>query len=177
MPSKDYLEKLKIIDELGPNFFKDLSEQQAEFVKAYVKSWDRVLAAKEAGYSEKGSKNTATRLMKKESVQLAIEALKKHLAKATEFDQKKAFSETIKLRDEARKKGQYSAAAKFHEQALKMTGHLKDGAAVNINASNNGKGGFNLQIVGVEKPEYATKQVIDVTPTKKQLDGNSGENT
>ena len=106
---------------------RELTPQQRQFVASYLGGATATQAAIDAGYSAHSAKSRAHVLLSgNKLIRAEIERVQQRLAKTADYNAEKcaAFIDTRIARAEADK--QHSAAAKYHEQKMKLFGLLID---------------------------------------------------
>ena len=106
---------------------RELTLQQRQFVASYLGGATATQAAIDAGYSAHSAKSRAHVLLSgNKLIRAEIERVQQRLAKTAEYNAEKCatFIDTRIAKAEADK--QHSAAAKYHEQKMKLFGLLID---------------------------------------------------
>jgi phage terminase small subunit len=112
---------------------RELTLQQRQFVASYLGGASATQAAIDAGYSAHSAKSRAHVLTSNKLVKAELDRVRNTLAKKAEYsaEQCAAFIDTRIARAEADK--QHSAAAKYHEQKMKLYGLLIDKQQIDVN--------------------------------------------
>lgn len=112
---------------------RELTTQQRRFVASYLGGATATQAAIDAGYSAHSAKSRAYVLLSTNKlIRAEIDRVQQRLAKTAEYNAEKCatFIDTRIARAEADK--QHSAAAKYHEQKMKLFGLLIDKQHISV---------------------------------------------
>lgn len=112
---------------------RELTLQQRKFVASYLGGATATQAAIDAGYSAHSAKSRAHVLLSgNKLIRAEIERVQQRLAKTADYNAEKcaAFIDTRIAKAEADK--QHSAAAKYHEQKMKLFGLLIDKQHISV---------------------------------------------
>jgi hypothetical protein len=126
------------------------------FIAAYVANGGVAAeAARTAGYSEKNSRKTGSRLLKDPDVAARIEAARQELRAVTGYDAKAAVAELDRNITLARANKSDMAVARLLELKLKVHGLLVDRTEVRGQAS------LSIVIQGLDDPPPIDAEVVD----------------
>lgn len=113
-----------------------LTQKQQAFVTLYGSGRFATVtdAAIAAGYSPASARAQSYDLLHHPQIRAELDKIAATVRDKTAYDAVEAFRETVRLRDAAERDEQFSAAAKFNEQCLKLSGLLVDRQHIEVEA-------------------------------------------
>ena len=106
--------------------WRTLTDQQRAFLCEYLTDFNATRAAKLAGFSESSAAQSASRLLKRDKVRVALAEFRQEMAARAGVTAERHVLELAFLRDEAREKDQYSAAVAAEVNRGKVAGLYVD---------------------------------------------------
>lgn len=111
-----------------------LTQKQQAFVTLYGSGRFATVtdAAIAAGYSQASARAQSYDLLHHPQIRAELDKIAATVRDKTAYNAVEAFRETVRLRDAAERDEQFSAAAKFNEQCLKLSGLLVDRQQIEV---------------------------------------------
>ena len=101
-----------------------LTPRQDKFVREYVKTGVGAAAVRKAGYSPKGDKVQASRLLTNANVSEAVKILRQRQAERLDISRDKLLNDVAHIAEQAQVDGEFAAAINANTLLLKVQGHM-----------------------------------------------------